>query len=139
MLPDVNTNHIDPDTTISQDILKKYILYARKNIHPKFPQENVERVMNFYAELRKESSTKGGITIVARHIESLIRMAQASAKMHLRQEVKKEDVDLAISVLRRICLTKSRVSCSPRRSVSPRPSGRTSPPTSRSRMTLTSF
>lgn len=91
--------------TISQDLLKKYILYARKNIHPKFPQENVERVMNFYAELRRESQMKGGITIVARHIESLIRMAQASAKMHLRQEVKKDDVDMAISVLRIIHFT----------------------------------
>lgn len=89
------------DNTISQDLLKKYILYARKHCHPKFPQDNVERVMNFYAELRRESQNQGGISIVARHIESLIRMAQASAKMHLRQEVKRDDVDLAISVLRR--------------------------------------
>jgi DNA replication licensing factor MCM2 len=98
------------ENTISQDLLKKYIMYARRNCHPKFPSDNIERVMNFYAELRKESQMRGGISIVARHIESLIRMAQSSAKMHLRQEVKKEDVDIAISVLCKICLTKWRVS-----------------------------
>jgi len=41
----------------------------------------------------------GGFAIMTRHIESIIRMAQASAKMHLRTEVRNDDVDLAISVL----------------------------------------
>lgn len=93
---------VNTDNMISQELLKKYILYARKNIHPKFPSDNLDRITNFYSELRRESLNRGGITIVARHIESLIRMAQASARMHLRNEVKKEDVDMAISVLCRL-------------------------------------
>ena len=33
-----------------------------------------------------------------RHIESVVRMAEASAKMHLRDYVRDDDVDLAIKV-----------------------------------------
>lgn len=92
--------------------------------------------MNFYAELRRESQMKGGITIVARHIESLIRMAQASAKMHLRQEVKREDVDVAISVLRNLDLSQLKVSSSLRKSASQKQSERLSLPISLSKMIL---
>ena len=37
--------------------------------------------------------------VAVRHIESMIRMAEASARMHLRNHVSTDDVDLAISVL----------------------------------------
>lgn len=37
---------------------------------------------------------------MTRHIESIIRMSQASAKMHLRTDVRADDIDCAISVLR---------------------------------------
>jgi len=36
--------------------------------------------------------------ITVRHIESLIRMAEAHARMHLR-DVREEDIDVAISIL----------------------------------------
>lgn len=34
-----------------------------------------------------------------RHLESMIRMSEAHARMHLRQHVTQEDVDMAIRVL----------------------------------------
>lgn len=34
-----------------------------------------------------------------RHIESMIRMSESHARMHLRQHVTQEDVDMAIRVL----------------------------------------
>lgn len=40
-----------------------------------------------------------GISIGARHIESIIRMAEAHAKIHLREIVRDDDVDMAISVM----------------------------------------
>ena len=40
-----------------------------------------------------------GISIGARHIESIIRMAEANARMHLREIVRDDDVDMAISVM----------------------------------------
>lgn len=94
--------NIPTGETMEQELLKKYIIYARKFVRPKLNKTNVDKISNFYAELRRESKNVGGFTIVTRHIESLIRMAQASARMHLRNEVKGEDIDLAISVLRKI-------------------------------------
>lgn len=38
----------------------------------------------------------GSLPITVRHIESIIRMAEASAKMHLRDHVREDDVNLAI-------------------------------------------
>lgn len=37
--------------------------------------------------------------IAVRHIESIIRMAEAHAKMYLREDVRDDDVDVAINVM----------------------------------------
>lgn len=49
-----------------------------------------------YADLRRESSASGGVPIAVRHIESVMRMAEARARMHLRESVREDDVDVAI-------------------------------------------
>jgi len=41
----------------------------------------------------------GGIPIAVRHIESVLRMAESHAKMHLRDHVRSDDIDMAISML----------------------------------------
>jgi DNA replication licensing factor MCM2 len=96
LLPDPDTNTKD---LIPQDILRKYIMYARKYIHPKLSDLNKNKISKFYADLRKESEMVGGITIAVRHLESLIRMAESHAKMHLRDYVRHDDIDVAIKVM----------------------------------------
>lgn len=49
-----------------------------------------------YAELRRESSVTHGMPIAVRHLESMIRMAEARAAMHLREYVTDADIDCAI-------------------------------------------
>lgn len=41
----------------------------------------------------------GSVPITVRHIESMIRMAEAHAKMHLRDYVNEDDVNMAIRVM----------------------------------------
>lgn len=41
----------------------------------------------------------GSLPITVRHIESIIRMAEASAKMHLRDHVQENDMNLAIRIV----------------------------------------
>ena len=41
----------------------------------------------------------GSIPITVRHIESMIRMAEAHAKMHMREYVMEDDVNMAIRVM----------------------------------------
>jgi DNA replication licensing factor MCM2 len=85
--------------TIDQSLLRKYISHARTFIKPKLTSINKEKITKFYTDLRKESTTAGGINIAVRHIESVIRMSEANARMHLREYVNDDDVDLAISVM----------------------------------------
>jgi DNA replicative helicase MCM subunit Mcm2 (Cdc46/Mcm family) len=56
------------------------------------------QIASLYAELRRQSAISGGVPIAVRHIESVMRMAEASARMHLRDHVRDDDVDLAIKV-----------------------------------------
>lgn len=41
----------------------------------------------------------GSIPMTVRHVESMIRMAEAHAKMHLRDYVRQDDLDVAIRVM----------------------------------------
>ena len=84
---------------ISQDVLRKYLIYARSKVHPKIQGIDRDKITNFYRDLRAESQNNGGLHIAVRHIESIIRMAEAHAKMHLREIVRNDDLDLAISVM----------------------------------------
>ncbi|KAG2557543.1 hypothetical protein PVAP13_8NG240000 [Panicum virgatum] len=88
----------DPDV-LSQDMLKKYITYAKLNVFPKIHDADLDKISHVYAELRRESSHGQGVPIAVRHIESIIRMSEAHARMHLRSYVSQEDVDMAIRVL----------------------------------------
>jgi DNA replication licensing factor MCM2 len=50
------------------------------------------------------------VPIAVRHIESVMRMAEASAKMHLRDHVREDDTDLAIKVMLESFLQAQKVS-----------------------------
>merc|ERR1712061_353196 len=84
---------------IPQDLLKKYILYARERVHPKLHDMDQDKVAKMYSDLRRESMATGSVPITVRHIESMIRMAEAHAKMHLREFVSEDDVNMAMRVM----------------------------------------
>lgn len=83
---------------IPQDTLRKYIMYAREKVRPKLYDMDQEKLSRLFADLRRESLATGSYPITVRHLESMIRMAEASAKMALREYVRADDIDLAISV-----------------------------------------
>ena len=55
--------------------------------------------MRVYAELRREAAASQGAPIAVRHVESIIRMSEAHAAMHLREHVNDDDVDVAIRTM----------------------------------------
>ncbi|KAL2913170.1 MCM DNA helicase complex subunit [Polyrhizophydium stewartii] len=83
---------------IPQDLLRKYIVYARDHVRPRLDQVDVEKLQELYAELRSESMIGGAIPITVRYLESIIRMSEAFARMHLRDVVRQDDIDHAIAV-----------------------------------------
>ena len=102
--------HVPEGEQIPQELLKKYIIYARRYIHPKLNEIDKEKVTQFYADIRREASVVGGIQIAVRHIESVLRMAEAHAKIHLRDYVRSDDIDMAIEMLLESFLQSQKVS-----------------------------
>ncbi|KAG6886144.1 hypothetical protein C0993_000662 [Termitomyces sp. T159_Od127] len=88
---------VDEDV-IPQDVLRKYIMYAREKVKPKLYDLDQEKLSKLFADLRRESMATGSYPITVRHLESMIRMAEASAKMALREYVRADDIDLAIEI-----------------------------------------
>ena len=84
---------------IPYDLLKKYLIYAKRFIKPKLSEIDHNKVTDFYKDIRRESNIVGGIPIAVRHIESVIRMSEAWAKLHLRDYVRSDDIDNAIEML----------------------------------------
>jgi DNA replication licensing factor MCM2 len=67
-------------------------------VRPKLFDLDSEKLARLFADLRRESAATGSFPITVRHLESMIRMAEASARMSLREYVRADDIDLAISV-----------------------------------------
>jgi len=89
-------SHIEP---IDQETLKNYIVFARKNVFPKITNIDKEKLANFYKLIRAEAFKTGGAPMTARHVESIIRIAEANARMELREHVLPKDLDNAIAVM----------------------------------------
>lgn len=106
---DIVSGEIDLETAsgppkpgvIDQELLRKYIQYARTNVRPDLRNNafDQEKVASLYVALRKESAKSGGVPIAVRHVESIMRMSEAHAKMHLRDHVRDDDVDVAIKMM----------------------------------------
>ncbi len=89
---------------IEQDLLRKYIAYARREIRPRLSDEAEERLLEYYKELRRSSGqVEEGqlepIAITPRQLESLVRLAEARAKMRLSTEVTYDDASGAVNLM----------------------------------------
>lgn len=83
--------------TFDKEFLRKYIAYA-KRINPEMTDESISKLKNFYMDIRQQGSDTNTIPITARQLESLVRLAEASARAHLRDTVTAEDSNRAINV-----------------------------------------
>jgi len=86
---------------ISIDLLKKYIVYARKTTTPKLTEEAKKIIENFFVDLRSKAANNPemGVPITARQLEALVRMSEAHARMALRNVVLAEDAVEAVRIM----------------------------------------
>ncbi|KFD47314.1 hypothetical protein M513_11824 [Trichuris suis] len=84
---------------IPQELLKKYIMYARESIHPSLSQVDQDKIAKLYADMRRESDATSSVSITVRHVESIIRLCEAHAKLRLRNYVSADDVSVAMCVI----------------------------------------
>ncbi|RHY26098.1 hypothetical protein DYB32_007873, partial [Aphanomyces invadans] len=68
---------------IKMSVLSEYIAYAKKHIHPKLTEAAAADLVAGYLGLRRMGNNRKNITATPRQLESLIRIAEALAKMKL--------------------------------------------------------
>lgn len=92
---DGELDEIDP--AVDRDLFRAYIAYAKQNVHPRIKEEGVhEMVWEGYIALRSDGYDEDSpIPITARNPEGVQRLAEASARVELRDEVLPKDVKRA--------------------------------------------
>ena len=90
--PDRNSRE---DSGITRKFLASYISYARKFINPEITEIAADLMSEIYIKMRNIGSAFKTITATPRQLESLIRLAEAHAKMRLSDKVERVDVEEA--------------------------------------------
>ena len=92
------------DSVVDRTLLKKYIAYARRYVHPVLTEGAKEKIKNFYVELRRMGKNSGSVPITPRYIEGLIRLSEAHAKLRLSNEVEDADAEAAIGLMKYVLM-----------------------------------
>jgi DNA helicase MCM8 len=88
---------------LSHHQLRQVIGYAKANVSPKMTSEAAELLKAFYLELRQTHRSQHDdnlLPITTRHLESLIRLSEARAKMEFRTAVLASDAQDVIDLVR---------------------------------------
>ncbi|MBR9705906.1 minichromosome maintenance protein MCM [Candidatus Pacearchaeota archaeon] len=85
-------------SAVERDMFRKYIAYAKQKCKPILTDEAVDEIKQFYVNLRNSASDieKRTISISARQLQGLVRLAEAHAKSRLSLTVDREDSQVAI-------------------------------------------
>lgn len=81
-------------------LLRDYIGYARSYVNPLLNEASSRCLIDKYLQMRKAGSGFGQVSAYPRQLESLIRLAEAHAKIRLSSVVSVQDVEDAYSLYR---------------------------------------
>ncbi|MGQ4892420.1 MAG: minichromosome maintenance protein MCM [Candidatus Njordarchaeia archaeon] len=103
----LHAGEIRVEPPIPPNLLKKYIMYARENVFPKLTEGAANKIEEFYLMMRnmsakekQEELEQSPIAITTRQLEALVRLAEAHARMLLKDEVDEEDAEFAINLVK---------------------------------------
>ncbi|KAJ0182473.1 hypothetical protein K1T71_001842 [Dendrolimus kikuchii] len=84
------------------ELLRKYIAYGRRYVHPKLSTEAANALQHFYLELRHQhqGASADGTPITTRQLEACIRLTQARARVDLREVATEKDANDVISLVK---------------------------------------
>lgn len=84
---------------IPENVLRAYVEYAKKRIRPSLTVKAAKVLQKLYLTMRTQAKLDQSIPVTTRHLESLIRLAQARARMELRVEVTEDDAKDVVDLL----------------------------------------
>uniref|UniRef100_A0A8R1XL06 DNA replication licensing factor MCM4 n=1 Tax=Onchocerca volvulus TaxID=6282 RepID=A0A8R1XL06_ONCVO len=90
----------DDSELLDLALLRDYIGYARSCVNPLLDEASSQRLIDKYLQMRKTGSGFGQVSAYPRQLESLIRLAEAHAKIRLSKTVSVQDVEDAYSLYR---------------------------------------
>ncbi|XP_065345758.1 DNA replication licensing factor MCM4 [Cloeon dipterum] len=90
-----STPEDDEQDYINMLLMRDYIAYAREFIKPKITEEASNRLVEMYVTMRQTGMSRGQISAYPRQLESLVRLAEAHAKMRFSQTVELIDAEEA--------------------------------------------
>jgi len=79
------------------EFVRKYVAYAKRNIFPVMTDDASEVLKNYYVDFR--SASEDSVPFTPRQLEAFVRLAEASARVRLSEEVTVEDAKRAISII----------------------------------------
>ncbi|KAK6983738.1 DNA helicase MCM8 [Biomphalaria glabrata] len=85
---------------IPHQLLRKYVGYARKYVHPKIGPEAATVLQDFYLTLRLKHQSRDSTPITTRQLESLIRLTEARARLELRETATKSDAEDVVEIMK---------------------------------------
>lgn len=80
---------------MDMSILRDYLAYSKQHFNPKLTEEAGTHLIQSYVKMRQVGSGRGQVTAYPRQLESLIRLAEAHAKMRMSETVEVIDVEEA--------------------------------------------
>ncbi|XP_026321019.1 DNA replication licensing factor MCM4 isoform X2 [Hyposmocoma kahamanoa] len=89
------TNSQDDQDIVDMSLMRDYIAFAKEHVQPKLSETAQQRLIDAYVDMRRVGSGRGQISAYPRQLESLIRLAEAHARMRLSPVVDIKDVDEA--------------------------------------------
>ncbi|XP_056172327.1 probable DNA helicase MCM8 isoform X2 [Syzygium oleosum] len=81
-------------------LIRKYIAYARSYVFPRMSKPAAEILQKFYLRLRDHSTSADSTPITARQLESLVRLAEARARVDLREEITVQDALDVVEIMK---------------------------------------
>ena len=96
-----NEGHDESKGIVNRELIRKYVAFAKRSIHPKLSSQARDALREYYVETRRKGGeSHDSISISARAIEGLYRLAQASARVRLSEEATIDDAQRAIRLTR---------------------------------------
>merc|ERR1719381_278368 len=83
------------EESLDMSVLRDYITYAKQPFNPKLTEEAGTQLIQSYVKMRQVGSGRGQVTAFPRQLKSLIRLAEAHAKLRFSQTVDLVDVEEA--------------------------------------------
>jgi len=98
---------VDGSEHLTVEFLRKFIAYAKRNIHPDLNTDAKALILDYYTKERQsfgrdeqQYAETEVIPITPRALEGLIRLTEAHARMHLREIATADDAKMAMAIFR---------------------------------------